>query len=63
MLYVGRVHLSFRGCLVNRHVYFFIFFMENPVSKNVDPVQIPHVASDLDLQSLPFAHLRVSRLE
>ena len=38
-----------------------LFFIENPVSKHVDPDQTPHyVASDLGLHCLSIDLLRVS---
>ena len=39
-----------------------LFLMENPVSKPVDPDQMPHhVASDQGLHCLPMTLLQVSR--
>ena len=43
-------------------VAFILFLMENPVSKQVDPDQMPHyVASDLGLHYLPMTLLWVSK--
>ena len=40
---------------------FILFLMGNPVSKNVDPDQMPHyVVSDLGLHCLPMTFYRFS---
>ena len=52
----------FRG--VGSFCRFYSIFMENPISKNVDPNQMPHyVASDLGLHCLPMTLSQVSRSE
>ena len=51
----------FRG-ISSIFVAFILFLMENPVTNNVDPGQMPHyVASDLGLHCLPMTLLQVSR--
>ena len=51
-LYIGWVHLSFKGC----RVYFFVIFViRNPVSKQWWPWS--DTASDLDLHCLPIAYV------
>ena len=61
MLYIGRVHLSYRdvGSVLSMLVYFlWKILLEN----NVDPDQTPHyVASDVGLHSSPMTLLQVSR--